>query len=212
MSDPFVHIYFFLMVAATAVMAASAAIQGVRHNLDLFGATVIGVSAAVGGGTVRDLLLGRTPVFWITDLTFLYTAVPVAMGMFWVATRLPSGNGRRLRLLMQFDAVGLALFTLVGVRVALDVDAHVVIAVVIGCVTGTVGGMFRDILCNVTPSVLKEDFYATISLIGGALYVGLLPRVGENWTLGICFSAILLTRLIVIARTHIDELQGNRPS
>ncbi|SFL18393.1 trimeric intracellular cation channel family protein [Shimia haliotis] len=200
MIDQLLSVMFGLTVVATAVMAASAAIQGARLNLDLFGATVIAVTTAVGGGTVRDMLLGRMPVFWITDLTYLYTAVPVAIVMFFVATKLPAGNGKRLRLLMQLDAVGLALFTLVGVRVAQQMDTHAAIAVVIGVITGTVGGMIRDVLCNVTPSVLKEDLYATISLLGGALYLILERQFGEVWAIGVCFPAMLIVRLIVIAR------------
>ena len=155
LTDPLAHMLLLLTVLATAVMAASAALQGVRHELDLFGATVIAVAAAVGGGTVRDLLLGRMPVFWITDLTYLLTAIPVGALAFLVGRTLPSGNGRRLRLLMMFDAAGLALFTLVGIEVALEAQVHPFVAVVIGCITGTVGGMIRDILCNVTPSVLR---------------------------------------------------------
>lgn len=201
--EQILSVMLILTVVATAVMAASAAIQGARLELDLFGATVIAVATAVGGGTVRDMLLGRMPVFWITDLTYLYTAVPVAIVMFFVATKLPQGNGRRLRLLMQLDAVGLALFTLVGVRVAQGMETHAVIAVVIGCVTGTVGGMIRDILCGLTPSVLKEDLYATISLAGGVLYLFLEGWVAEEWAVGGCFLAMLIVRLIVIARTDM---------
>ncbi|MGR3711568.1 MAG: trimeric intracellular cation channel family protein [Shimia sp.] len=85
MTDSLLTVMFALTVAATAVMAGSAAIQGARLKLDLFGATVIAVATAVGGGTVRDMLLGRMPVFWITDLTYLFTAVPVAVVMYFVA-------------------------------------------------------------------------------------------------------------------------------
>ncbi|MGX9351884.1 trimeric intracellular cation channel family protein [Shimia sp. W99] len=201
MIDPLAQVVFLLTVLATAVMAASAAIQSVRHDLDLFGATVIAVAAAVGGGTVRDLLLGRVPVFWITDLTYLLTAIPVGIVAFAIGSRLPSGNGRRLRLLMMFDAVGLALFTLVGIEVALQMGTHPLVAVIIGCITGTVGGMIRDILCNVTPSVLKEDLYATISLLGGAVFVIAAPMMDQRVALVLCFALMLVARLIVIARS-----------
>ncbi|MCP4819877.1 MAG: trimeric intracellular cation channel family protein [Shimia sp.] len=205
MIEQLLSVMMGLTVVATAVMAASAAIQGARLQLDLFGATVIAVTTAVGGGTVRDMLLGRMPVFWITDMTYLFTAVPVAVVMFFVATKLPAGNGKRLRLLMQLDAVGLALFTLVGVRVAQDMGTHLAIAVVIGVITGTVGGMIRDILCNVTPSVLKEDLYATISLVGGVLYLIIDEFLGEEWAIGLCFLAMLIVRLIVIARMDMTK-------
>ncbi|MBO9395728.1 trimeric intracellular cation channel family protein [Shimia sp. R9_2] len=205
MIDPLTQFVTFTTIIATAVMAASASIQGVRHTLDLFGATLIGVATAVGGGTLRDLLLGRTPVFWIEDLSYLATAVPVAVAMYFVATRLPSGNGRRLRLLMQLDAIGLALFTLVGVRVALDMSTHPAIAVVIGCITGIVGGIIRDVLCNVTPSVLKEDLYATVSLIGGGIYVLSAPIIGETLSFALCFVLMLIARLILIKQLIAAE-------
>ncbi|MBO9399840.1 trimeric intracellular cation channel family protein [Shimia sp. R9_3] len=205
MIDPLTQFVTFTTIIATAVMAASASIQGVRHTLDLFGATLIGVATAVGGGTLRDLLLGRTPVFWIEDLSYLATAVPVAVAMYFVATRLPSGNGRRLRLLMQLDAIGLALFTLVGVRVALDMSTHPAIAVVIGCITGIVGGIIRDVLCNVTPSVLKEDLYATVSLIGGGIYVLSAPTIGGTLSFALCFVLMLIARLILIKQLIAAE-------
>lgn len=189
-----------LMVVATAVMAASAAIQAVRHELDLFGATVLAISAALGGGTVRDMLLGRLPVFWINDLTYIITTVPVAVAGFFVATRMSAGNGRRLAWLMRLDAMGLALFTLMGVRVAQQADTSAIIAVIIGCITGTVGGMIRDLLCNVTPLVLKQDLYATISLAGGALYLLLLEAVPEGPAAAVSFAAMLGARLLVLAR------------
>lgn len=197
-----IQVVWALSALATAVMSASAAIQAVRHDMDVFGAAVLGVAAAVGGGTLRDLLLGRTPVFWIDDLTYLLTAVPIAIVSYFAARMLPSGNGRRHRLLMQCDAVGLALFTLIGVRVALEAGTSGIIAVVIGCVTGTVGGMIRDVLCNVTPSVLKEDLYATISLLGGGAYIGLAQVVDARWALAFCFLSMLAARLVVIYRTQ----------
>ncbi|MCK0170973.1 trimeric intracellular cation channel family protein [Aliiroseovarius sp. S1123] len=187
-----------LSLIATAVMAASAAIQARRFNLDLFGATVLGVVTAVGGGTLRDLLLGLTPVFWISDLRFLMVAVPSSLLSFFVAARMPTGNGRRLALLMYLDAVGLALFTLTGVQVALEAGVAPVLTIVIGCVTGTAGGMIRDLLCNITPSVLREDLYATISLAGGAAYLAFSQFMGESTATLVTFGLILLARLVVL--------------
>ncbi|WP_298905513.1 trimeric intracellular cation channel family protein [uncultured Aliiroseovarius sp.] len=187
-----------LSLIATAVMAASAAIQARRFNLDLFGATVLGVVTAVGGGTLRDLLLGLTPVFWISDLRFLLVAVPSSLLSFVIAARMPTGNGRRLALLMYLDAVGLALFTLTGVQVALEAGVAPVLTIVIGCVTGTAGGMIRDLLCNITPSVLREDLYATISLVGGAAYLAFSQFLGETMATLVTFGLILLARLVVL--------------
>lgn len=195
------HIVVTLSLIATAAMAASAAIQAHRFELDLFGATVLGIVTAVGGGTLRDLLLGLTPVFWIIDSRYLLVAVPAAMFSYGLARRMPSGNGRRLALLMHLDAIGLGLFTLTGVRVALEAGVTQPLAVVIGCVTGTAGGMIRDLLCNITPSVLREDLYATLSLAGGALYLMLLHRFGDTTATLVAFTLILSTRILLLRRS-----------
>ncbi|GHE92069.1 membrane protein [Aliiroseovarius zhejiangensis] len=187
-----------LSLLATAVMAASAAIQAHRVHMDPFGATVLAIATAMGGGTLRDLFLGLTPVFWITDSRYLAVAVPVALISFALATRMSSGYGRRLRVLMQLDAIGLALFTLTGVQVALDAGITPLLAIVIGCVTGTAGGMIRDLLCNMTPSLLKEDLYATLSLLGGAVYLVMLTYLGDALAAGLGFATILIARLLVL--------------
>ena len=203
--DSFPHIFLALTIVATAVMAASAAIQARRFKLDLFGATVLGVVTAVGGGTLRDLLVGRVPVFWVEDTTFLLIAVPVAIASYFVARGMPGGNGQRLRLLMYLDAIGLALFTLTGVQVALEAGVSPVIAVVIGCVTGTAGGMIRDLLCNITPSVLREDLYATVSLVGGAVYLGLVEWLGDPAATLVGFGLILVARLVLLWARPVSE-------
>lgn len=183
-------------------MAASAAIQGARQGFDPFGATVLAIVTAVGGGTVRDILIGRFPVFWIKDLTYLAVAVPVALLVFLAARRMKAGGGRRLRLLLYLDAVGLALFTLVGVQISLGIGVSPVIAVVLGCTTGVAGGMIRDVLCGLQPSVLKEDLYATISLAGGAIYV--IWREALNPETGLMTAFVLMTmaRFYVVWRSR----------
>lgn len=191
-------IFVPLSLVATAAMAASAAIQARRFKLDLFGAVVLGIVTAVGGGSLRDLFLGLTPVFWITDIRFLLTAIPASILSYLLAMRLPSGNGARLALLMYLDAIGLALFTLTGVQVALNEGVSPVLAVVIGCVTGTAGGMIRDLLCNITPSVLKEDLYATVSVIGASAYLLLRNWLHEPLATLVGFGLILIMRLALL--------------
>ena len=185
---------------ASAVLAASAALQAARHQMDPFGATVLAFATALGGGTMRDLFLGRFPVFWIKDPVFVYTIIPVALIMFFVGLRMPSGEGQRHTLLMRLDAVGLALFTLIGVSIANQMETGWVIAVIIGCVTGTVGGMIRDVLSNVTPSILKEDLYASISLGGGAVFLLLDALLGPEIAAVISFCLMLGARLMTLHR------------
>lgn len=187
-----------LTVIATASMAISGVIQAYRHNFDPLGAGVLALITAVGGGTLRDLLLGSTPVFWVTDLIYISTVVPVAIVSALLAPYLKSGNGRRERLLNYLDAIGLALFTIIGVQKSLDMNMHFSIAIVMGAITGVAGGMVRDLLCGEPPVVLREDFYATLSLAGGVLFVILLHYFPFNISSFIAFVLIILSRFWVI--------------
>lgn len=190
-----------LTVLATAVMAASAAVQGARQEFDPFGATVLAIVAAVGGGTLRDLLMGTTPVFWLQDMTYLATAVPIGLATYFLAGKLQQGGGRRLRLLLYLDAIGLALFTLVGTKAALAIELSAVSAVVLGCITGVAGGMFRDVLCGLQPSVLKRDLYATISLVGGTIYLIGLSYASDAVSLMVAFVFMISFRSVVVYRS-----------
>lgn len=190
-----------LTVLATTVMAVSASIQAVRHGFDPFGAVVLAIVTAVGGGTLRDLLIGSFPVFWIRDPTYLATAIPVGFATYLAARHLKAGHGRRLRLLLYFDAAGLALFSLVGVQVAVLNGTSAPMAVVLGCITGVAGGMFRDVLCGLTPSILKEDLYATISLVGGSLYLGLNTVLTGETSIIAAFLAMTVARVWVVRRS-----------
>ena len=204
----FAPLITLLTVVATAVMAASAAVQGVRQEFDPFGATVLAIVTAVGGGTLRDLLIGTSPVFWLQDLTYLAPAVPVALVTFALGRTLKEGGGRRLRLLLYLDAIGLALFTLVGIQSALANDLPMVSAIVLGCITGVAGGMFRDLLCGIQPSILKQDLYATISLLGGLLYVLALDWISEELSLILAFIFMTLFRFFIVYRTQDEDDNG----
>lgn len=191
-----------LTVLATGVMAASGAIQAARQGFDPFGAVVLAIVTAVGGGTVRDILIGRFPVFWINDLTYLITAVPVALVAYFAARSMRAGGGRRLRLLLYLDAVGLALFTLVGLQIALAAGVSPIIAIILGCTTGVAGGMIRDVLCGLQPSVLKEDLYATISLAGGIVFVVWREALSPETGLLTAFALMTFARFYVVWRSR----------
>lgn len=189
-----------LTVMATSVMAISAAIQAVRNEFDLFGAVFLSVITAVGGGTVRDLLIGISPVFWLKDQIYIFTAIPVGVVTYFLARRLGAGSGQRWTLLALFDAVGLALFTLIGVRVAEAHDLSPLISVMLGCITGIGGGIMRDIICGETPLVMKKDIYATLSLAGGGLYLALGTYWDDNLSIIIAFFFIALCRAVLVIR------------
>ncbi|MEP1206620.1 MAG: TRIC cation channel family protein [Rhizobiaceae bacterium] len=201
----FAPLITMLTVVATAVMAASAAVQGVRQDFDPFGTTVLAIVTAVGGGSLRDLLIGSFPVFWLQDMTYLATAIPIALLTYLLGQGLKKGNGRRLRLLLYLDAIGLALFTLVGLQTALANDLSFTSAIVLGCITGVAGGMFRDLLCGLQPSILKQDLYATISLLGGVLYLLANQWVEQETSLILSFIFMTLLRFFVVYRSGLRQ-------
>lgn len=205
MGEDLSSVTFALTILATFVMAATAAIQAARQKFDPFGATVLAVVTAIGGGTLRDMLIGATPVFWLTDMTYLFTAVPVGLCTYFLSKQYDNTGGQRLQLLLYLDAIGLALFTLVGVQAGLNIDLPMASVVVLGCVTGVAGGMFRDILCGLQPAILKQDLYATISLIGGAMFLGLRTVTSENISLIIAFCVMVVLRAVVVYRSRVSK-------
>lgn len=164
------NFYYITDIAAVAVCAITATLEAGRREMDLFGVLVVGLVAGIGGGTVRDVLLGRLPVFWIYDPLYVVVATAAATLTFFAA--------RKVTLPRNFfllpDAVGLALFTVIGVTVALKLGTSWVIAALMGIITAVSGGIIRDILCNEIPLVFRSELYATASLAGGLLMIGLL--------------------------------------
>ena len=158
--------------SAVALMAAGGVLESGRKRFDLFGMLIVALAAALGGGTLRDLLLDR-PVFWVADQTFLIAALAAAGVTFFLARRwVPPA-----RLFLVADAAGLALFTVTGTQAALAWGAPWLVASFLGVLTGVAGGILRDVLCNEEPLVFGSPLYATASWLGALLLIG-LPLLG----------------------------------
>lgn len=164
--DTFLHAMDF---AAIAVFAASGALVASRKQMDVVGFVLIAALTGFGGGTVRDLLLGRTPVFWLRAPELLAVCAVVAVLVFFTAHRLES----RFRALLWADAVGLAVYAVVGAEIALLAGADPWAAVLLGVVTATFGGIVRDVVCNELPLILRREIYATAAAAGAAAFVAL---------------------------------------
>ena len=157
----------WLSTVGVAVFAASGALVAGRKRLDLFGVIVLAVVTAVGGGTLRDLLLGAD-VFWIVDPTPVYVAIGAALTTVVVARWLP----RRRPVLLVADAFGMSLFAVLGAEKAVDAGTGPFVAVVLGAMSGAAGGLVRDMLSGEVPLVLRSEIYATAALLAGATFVG----------------------------------------
>lgn len=155
-------------LAGVAAQAAAGVLEAGRKPFDMFGMVVVALAAALGGGSLRDLLLDRK-VFWIADQSYLIAAMLAGLAAFALArvVRLPA------RLFLLPDAIGLALFTVSGTQAALALDAPWLVASLMGVVTGVFGGIVRDVLCNEVPLVFTGELYATASWAGALLLVAL---------------------------------------
>lgn len=188
-------VILLLDLFGTAVFAATGAVKGFRRRLDVFGVTVLACCVGVGGGMIRDAILGATPVAALQNGTYL--AVCVAIGLIIFRT---ARYWMHLRNLIQFgDAIGLGVFTAIGAAKAIQYNVGYVGVVLCGVFTAIGGGMIRDILTGEIPTVLKSDFYATAALMGGSLYFALY-QLEMNWFLNflITFAFVTLVRILAM--------------
>lgn len=179
----------------TAVFAATGALAAGRKRMDLFGIIVVAIVTAIGGGTVRDVILGIRPVLWISDPMYVVVATAAALVTFVAARHLSKAHP----LLLIFDAFGLAFFTVIGCQKAFAMHVPYVIVVVMGVITGVAGGIIRDLLCGEIPLVLRKEIYATASLLGGIVLVALRHfDVSRGVSVIIAAAAVLMLRLAAI--------------
>ena len=163
------NLIIFLDLAGIFVFAVSGALAAVRKSMDMFGVAVLALMPAIGGGTIRDLTLGQ-PVFWIDNTVPIWVALAAAGASFFFARFIES----RLRFLTWADAVGLSLFCVVGAEKALAVSGSMLVAVIMGVVTGVAGGIIRDVICNEIPIVMRRgEIYATAAFIGAGTFCAL---------------------------------------
>lgn len=184
------------------VFALSGGIPAVRKNMDVFGVLVVAFFPAVGGGTIRDLLLDQ-PVFWLTDPMSLLFALlggicALTAPNFW----------SRLKTVVWLDAIGLSLFSMVGAYKAYSLGHAAFVAPIMGAITATGGGVVRDLLCGREVMLLKEDIYATASLIGGAVFIGCVI-MGMDLVLCLIVGALIV--FVIRACAIRFELNLPRP-
>ena len=163
----------FLDYTGVAVFAATGALAASRRQLDIIGFLFFACATGVGGGTLRDLILGLTPVFWVREHLYLLICVAVAVLIFFTAHRLES----RYRWLLWLDAAGLAVFSVMGAVIGLSATGSPVVAVVTGVLTATFGGVLRDLVSGEPTVLMRREIYVTAALLGALVFV-LAVRVG----------------------------------
>lgn len=190
-------ILYWLDLLGVAVFAVSGVLVAGRKGMDWLGVLVVAALTAIGGGTLRDLLLNRHPIFWIVDPTYLVViAVASLATLLYVRWRPPPGN-----VLLLADAAGLALFTLAGAQVAELAGLSPLIVVLMGTMTGAAGGVLRDVLCAEIPLILRRDIYATAAIAGASFYlVAESLGVNRHWAFGLGMLVVVVLRVYAILR------------
>lgn len=185
---------YYLAMLGTIAFALSGAMAAARKEMDIFGFFIVGLAPAIGGGTLRDLLLGAEQIFWISDPNYIYMVMGVAAIAFFQVHRL---EGKRLAWLMWADALGLALFTMMGTKAALAQGLPLVIVVSMGVITGTFGGIIRDVICNEIPLLLQKEIYALPAIAGSLAYalLSLYSPMSESLCLAIGLGSVLAIRI-----------------
>jgi len=188
-------VLYFLALVALAAQAMTAALAAGRRSMDWAGVCMLGCITALGGGTIRDVLLGHYPLVWVQNP--LYLAITIAAAF---VTILMARLVHRLNIaFLVLDAIGLVVFTMTGCDVAWQMDSSLPIVIVSGMITGCAGGVLRDILCNDVPLLFRSELYASVSVVTGLFYATAfgLTLNSEVWT-ALTFVIGLSFRLLAI--------------
>lgn len=186
---------YYIDLIGTFVFAISGILAGIDKKFDLVGASILGLVTAVGGGTLRDVLIGETPVGWMKDLNYLYlifAALPLSY--LFKNTILKFQKS-----IFLFDTIGIGLFTILGLQKTLNVGLSPVVAVLMGSVSAVFGGVIRDVLSNEIPIIFRKEIYASACLVGGIVFLCLETyREGSIYNMLIAIFVVMLIRYLAV--------------
>ncbi|GAL75576.1 yadS protein [Nonlabens ulvanivorans] len=179
----------------TVAFAISGALAAYNKKLDAFGIIIIAFVTAAGGGTLRDILLGVSPVSWMTNMNLVYTILICVMVTFIFSQKLL----KLRKTLFFFDTIGIGLYTVVGLEMGITAGLHPFICVTLGCITACFGGVIRDILVNEIPVIFRKNIYATACIAGGGIYFILRKfEAPENITFIVSGISVIVIRMLAV--------------
>ena len=192
---PDMTMFFILEILGTIAFAISGALTAMQKKMDPFGVFIIAFVTAAGGGTLRDVMIGSTPVGWMLDLNYIYMIIVGFILAVLFKKRLD-----RLRIsMMLFDTIGLSVFTLIGLQKGINYGLHPAISIGLGTITACFGGVLRDILCAEIPVIFRKEIYATVCIFGGIVFF-LLRKIDLSTESVYLIAAISIAifRLLVV--------------
>ena len=187
---------FTIDYAGTIVFAISGALAGMKQKFDLFGVFILALVTAIGGGTIRDLLLGSTPVSWMQNTIYVYLVLGGVLFTYLFRPYLK----RLRRSMFLFDTIGIALYTILGLQKALTFGLSPVICVMLGVVSATFGGVIRDVLSSQVPLIFRKEIYASACLAGGILFLITDQWLGEVFGMAVAIVTVFVIRFFAVRR------------
>lgn len=188
-------IFSTLDILGTVAFAISGSLAAINKKFDFFGVLIIALATAIGGGTLRDLLIGNTPVSWLMNLQTFY--IIIISAIITVIFRRKLGILRTS--LFLFDTIGIGIFTIVGIEKGLSVDLSPVVCILLGTITACFGGVTRDILCNEIPVIFRKEIYATACILGGLMFFILKYfSINDNFIYIATAGTIIVIRILAV--------------
>ena len=182
-------------ILGTIAFAISGVLVALNKKMDPFGVLIIAFVTAVGGGTLRDVMIGIEPVSWIKNMTYVYVIIGATVFAVVLRNKI---NYLRTSLFL-FDTIGIGLYTVVGIETGLKAGLHPLICIALGTMTACFGGVIRDILCNEIPVIFRKEIYATACIIGGLTYFLLRKFMADtNFIFVIAIIVVIVIRLIAV--------------
>ncbi|PTM06647.1 MAG: hypothetical protein DA407_11520 [Bacteroidetes bacterium] len=187
--------FYTIDILGTIAFAISGVLVAMNKKMDPFGILIIAFVTAVGGGTLRDILIGQTPVGWMKDMSFTYAILGSAVFAVILRNKI---NYLRTSLFL-FDTIGIGLYTLIGIEKGLSAGLHPIICIALGTMSACFGGVIRDILCNEIPVIFRKEIYATACILGGLTYflIRKLP-IESDFVFMISGAVVILVRLLAV--------------
>ena len=191
-------IFYSLDILGTIAFAISGALVAMHKKLDPFGVLIIAFATAVGGGTLRDVLIGRNPVGWMQDLNYVYVILGATTFTILFRKKIALLN----KSLFLFDTIGLGVFTIIGTEIGIAYNLHPLISIALGTITATFGGVIRDILCSEIPVIFRKEIYASACIIGSLTFIVLHnTSLPSNAIYIITIMIVIVIRLVSVKFT-----------
>ena len=191
--------YFAIDILGTIAFAISGVLVAMEKKLDLFGVLIIAFVTAVGGGTLRDMLIGNTPVVWMRESVYIFTILGTVVFAILFVNQLKYFR----KTLFLFDTIGIGLFTMVGIEKGISAELMPIMCIILGTITASFGGVIRDILCNEIPVIFHKEIYATACILGGVSYFLLIQLPIDGAYAYIAAILIIIVVRILAVKFHI---------